>query len=329
MGLKIPDCGFLVVKGPQSSQLSVPGIIGMNIISRCRQLVCAEFDTTLEGKLDSDWRTAFQNLQRCTPEKKRMARIAGTNKVYVPAGSVVTVQVRGFAMKAECAGQWLVEPSNIPLPRGVIVMPTLVHPHSNLVPVQVCNLSHEDVWLQPRTRLGVLSPVQCINCEQHCEVRYQRISANIEQISLDMTKTRAQTNWRSVLDKLDVGGTGEQQAQLRGLLAKYADVFAVGEDDLGYTEKVTHEINLVDEVPVSLPYRHTPPTQYKEVKEHISQLLKKGVIQESSSSYASPVVVVRKSDGSIRLCVDYRKLNQKTKRDAFPLPCIDESFDPL
>ncbi|KAL2095623.1 hypothetical protein ACEWY4_007771 [Coilia grayii] len=208
-------------------------------------------------------------------------------------------------------------------------MPTLVNPHGSQVPVQVCNLSEEDVWLQPRTRLGILLPVQCMSSDKQCEVKFQRISADTEQISLDMGGRDTETNLTNLLDKLDVGGTAEQQAQLRVVLSKYAGVFAVGEEDLGYTDRVVHEINLVDEVPVNLPYRRIPPTQYKEVKEHISQLLRKGVIQESSSSYASPVVIVRKSDGSIRLCVDYRKLNQKTKRDAFPLPRIDESFDAL
>lgn len=134
---------------------------------------------------------------------------------------------------------------------------------------------------------------------------------------------------QSVLDKLDIGGTDDERAALCALLARYSDVFTDDDDDLGFTDKVKHEIKLIDDVPVTQPYRRIPPNQYKEVQEHISKLLKKGIIQESESSYASPVVVVRKSDGSIRLCVDYRKLNLKTRKDAFPLPRIDESFDAL
>lgn len=57
--------------------------------------------------------------------------------------------------------------------------------------------------------------------------------------------------------------------------------------------------------------------------------MKKGIIQERESAYASPVVVVHKSNGSIRLCVDYRKLTLKTKKETFPLPRINESFDAL
>ncbi len=105
-------------------------------------------------------------------------------------------------------------------------------------------------------------------------------------------------------------------------------VFAADDDDLGYTDKVQHEIHLTDDVPVNQPYRRDPPNQYQEVREHITKLLKKAVIQESVSAYASPVVLVRKTDGSLRLCVDYRK-NAEMSCDAFLLPRIDESFDAL
>lgn len=134
---------------------------------------------------------------------------------------------------------------------------------------------------------------------------------------------------QTLLGRLHLGGTPEQQKELVAVLMKHADVFAANDEDLGYTDRVKHEIPLLDETPVSQPYRRIPPNQYKEVKEHISDLLRKGVIQESSSSYASPIVLVRKPDGSLRLCVDYRRLNSKTRRDAFPLPRIDESLDAL
>lgn len=88
-------------------------------------------------------------------------------------------------------------------------------------------------------------------------------------------------------------------------------------------------IHLVDDTPVAQPYRHIPPNQFEEVREQISKLLRKGVIHESSSSYASPIMLVRKANRSLRLCVDYSKLNAETRSDAFPLPRIDESLDAL
>lgn len=106
-------------------------------------------------------------------------------------------------------------------------------------------------------------------------------------------------------------------------------MFTCTDDGLGFTDRVKHENPVTDDAPVSRPYQRMPPTQYKEVRDHISELLKKGVIQESSNSYASPVIFVCKSDGSLRLCVDYRRLNSKTRRDEFLPPRINESLDAL
>ncbi|KAI5614765.1 hypothetical protein C0J50_3413 [Silurus asotus] len=70
-------------------------------------------------------------------------------------------------------------------------------------------------------------------------------------------------------------------------------------------------------------YRRIPPSEYEVVKAHINQLLEVQVIGESCSSYASPIVLVKKKDGSLRMCVDYWHLNAKTRKDAFPLPRIE------
>ncbi|KAL0161724.1 hypothetical protein M9458_045449, partial [Cirrhinus mrigala] len=329
MGRKIPNCGFLVVKDPSPSSKFVSCIVGMNIISRCQQIVQSEFEAPLEGGLETDWRNVFQHVQTCDVRKSRVARVAGRSVVHVPAASVTLVMAKGWLVSDKEESHWLLEPTHLPLPGGVLVMPTVVSSHHNEGPVQILNMSNEDVWLHPRTRIGVLSLVELVDNDPEHEVTFQRISVNAEEISLGPTSPSKQEQWSKVVSQLDLGGTVEQQAELKALLAEYSHVFALEDDDLGFTNRVQHEINLVDDVPVNLPYRRIPPNQYREAKEHIAQLLRKGVIQESSSAYASPVVLVRKADGSIRLCVDYRKLNLKTKRDAFPLPRVDESFDVL
>ncbi len=329
MGMTLPECGFLIVKEtPSPSSMAV--LIGMNIISKCRQIVHAEFDTTLGGRLDSNWRVAFQQAQSVElVERVAFARVAGKTPAHVPAWSAATVLIKGMESGEKKEGSaWLVEPVNAPLPGGLIVVPTLVTSELPVCPVRVLNLSQEDLWLQPRARLGMLSRIDGSNAGSSCEVKFQRISADTERVTVGVGQS-SETPVQSVLDQVDMGGTPEQQVQLKAVLEKYLGVFALDDDDLGYTDKVQHEIHLTDDVPVNQPYRRVPPNQYQEVREHITKLLKKGVVQESVSAYASPVVLVRKTDGSLRLCVDYRKLNAKTRRDAFPLPRIDESFDAL
>lgn len=71
------------------------------------------------------------------------------------------------------------------------------------------------------------------------------------------------------------------------------------------------------------------PSEYEVVKEHIIQLLETQLIWESSGPYTSPIVLVKKTDGNLRLCIDYKHLNNKTRKDAFLLPRIEESLDAL
>ena len=81
--------------------------------------------------------------------------------------------------------------------------------------------------------------------------------------------------------------------------------------------------------PVAHSYRHIPPSQFHEVTNHIYDLLWRGVIEESRSPYASPIIVCSTNTGEIRICIDYRKLNAKTIQDSFLLPWIDESLNTL
>ena len=80
-----------------------------------------------------------------------------------------------------------------------------------------------------------------------------------------------------MLEHLKFGGFPEQQTKLAALIAQCADVFALSDEDLGCTDKIQHEIHLDNNVTVTQPYKGVPPTKYKEVREHWTQLLRKGV----------------------------------------------------
>ncbi|GFX49996.1 hypothetical protein TNCV_3883241 [Trichonephila clavipes] len=92
---------------------------------------------------------------------------------------------------------------------------------------------------------------------------------------------------------------------------------------------VTMRIILKDEEPVCQPPRRLAFTERKEVNKHIEEWLNEGIIRPSSAEYASPIVMVKKKDGSSRMCIDYRKLNQKLVKDKFPLPIIEDVLDTL
>ena len=81
--------------------------------------------------------------------------------------------------------------------------------------------------------------------------------------------------------------------------------------------------------PISMPPYRMAPAELSELKEQLQELLDKGFIQPSTSPWDAPVLFVKRKDGSLRLCIDYRQLNKVTIKNKYPLPRIDDLFDQL
>jgi hypothetical protein len=84
-----------------------------------------------------------------------------------------------------------------------------------------------------------------------------------------------------------------------------------------------------DARPIRQPPRRIPLAKQAEVSEMLNNMQRRRIIEESDGPWSSPVVLVRKRNGELRFCVDYRKLNDVTKEDCFPLPRIDDTLDTL
>ena len=119
-----------------------------------------------------------------------------------------------------------------------------------------------------------------------------------------------------------------QQQQLNELFKEFQDVFSQGNDDLGNTPLLEHGIE-THGPPLRQPYRRQNPAVRREEMTQVQQMLSSNVIRPSNSPWASPVVMVRKKDGSLWFCVDFRQLNAATIKDAHPLPRIDDLLDAL
>ena len=94
--------------------------------------------------------------------------------------------------------------------------------------------------------------------------------------------------------------TEEQHSRIRTVIEKYSFLFAMDSLDLGQMDLVKHHIQLDNYTPIKDRYRRIPPHQYEEVRKHLKEMLDIGAIGCSKSPWASPVVLVRKKDGSLR-----------------------------
>ena len=132
---------------------------------------------------------------------------------------------------------------------------------------------------------------------------------------------------RALLERSAKGKNETERQSLAALLVKYKDTFSKYEWDIGLTHLTEHQIKTGDASPIRQRPRRVPLAHADEEKKAIEDLLKKGVIQKSTSPWSSPIVLVKKKSGAIRPCVDYRKVNSLVKPDGFPLPRIQDCLD--
>lgn len=121
----------------------------------------------------------------------------------------------------------------------------------------------------------------------------------------------------------------EWKERIISKLRNIPEVFSHSDLDFGRTDRVKHQIRLHDETPFKHRPRPIHPRDLEAVRNHLRDLLEAGVIRESESPFASPIVVIHKKNRDVRLCIDYRKLNLQTIKDAYALPNLEESFSAL
>ena len=114
------------------------------------------------------------------------------------------------------------------------------------------------------------------------------------------------------------------------IVKEFPDVFPDDISGLPPDREVEFTIDLIlGTEPISIPPYRMAPAELRELKAQLEELLSKVFIRPSISPWGALVLFVKKKDGSLRLCIDYRQLNRATIRNQYPLPHIDELFDPL
>ena len=122
--------------------------------------------------------------------------------------------------------------------------------------------------------------------------------------------------------------SGAQGQELQELLEEFKDVFVGKDFRLGSTGVVEHEIH-THGPPIRQPFRRQNPEVRRQEKEQLKEMLDEGIVRPSSSPWASLVVMVKKKDGTLCFCIDFRKLNDVTVKDALPLSRIDDTLEAL
>ena len=113
------------------------------------------------------------------------------------------------------------------------------------------------------------------------------------------------------------------------MLMEHHSIFSLDENEIGCTDATEHVIELLDTEPFKERFCRIAPPLVEEVREHLQEMLDGGAIHPSQSSWCNVVVLVRKKDGGLRFCIDFRRLNSRTKKDAYPLPRMQETMESM
>ena len=319
----------LKLLGETNVKVSIGGVSGYHLVLVAQQL-------TQECLLGTD----FLSQYGCVVDLRRHVIIAGGKDVpmvdrsekmdnslvcFVSTSESVEIPAScQMRLTATVSGQsWPVSEIGIvePLAKfmneyGLVVARCISPVILGRIMIQVLNPSPAPVVVSKKVNVGTVEPVQ----EYCCKVT----SAGLQEERNSLLEERIET----MLEEAVTLGDKERQ-RAKELLRNFKDIIALSDDDLGRTRLLYHHIRTGDTQPIRQRARRLPFHQHSQVRKLLNDMLDNGIIEPSTGPWASPIVLVRKKDGGIRFCIDFRKLNQNTQKDAQPLPRIDETLDAL
>ena len=212
----------------------------------------------------------------------------------------------------------------------VLIPKVLVH-GAETVTMSVTNCSDQYVTLKRNVLLGSAMPVELIQKPESEAVdnSLEPEEVVVRQSTLAEDSNKLPAFLQPLYERNTSNLTTSECATLKALLCEFTDIFASNDFDIGLFRSIQHKIDTGKNLPTKQRIRRTPLGFEKEEEKHLKKMLDSGVIQPSSSEWASAPVLIRKKDGTVRYCIDYRDLNSKTVKDAFPLPLIDQCLDAL
>ena len=202
---------------------------------------------------------------------------------------------------------------------GLIIEPAVLSGAMSKIHLHITNTSQDQQILSLSSIIGNITQINLEDNQD--EIPSQSFAASrIETASRELKE-----------DDFNISEdlSDDEKAELMKLLREYRDIFAFEMSELGKTHLVKHVIDTQTVQPIKQrPYR-VSPAQRKAIEEEVNKMLQNDVIKHSTSPWASPVLLVPKPDGSMRFCIDFRKLNSVTAKDSYPIPRIDDILDNL
>ena len=230
---------------------------------------------------------------------------------------------------SQSVGPLLVQSSPVLESQGVYLEEGLVQAGAQDSPLLLSNRSGFTLELPSGSEIGLVSEVDVVSPVAIINSKQSVLNSQVGQVeATDTAETLKRKDKLLTLYQNALNLPSDDKKSFCKLLADYHVAFSL-EGERGETDMVQLHIDTGDAPPRRQAPRRMPFMVRREIEEQVQKMLAAGVIKKSHSPWASPVILVRKRNGDYRFCVDYRKLNEVTKKDTFPLPRIDDLLDQL
>lgn len=316
---------FLVTPTMSKRDDAIQILIGTNILRYVKDSLLGQYGERYMQKapIRSAWLIALQCLSHNDKKIKRNGHLAllksgETESVVIRPNERKTIQsYTSDGAIQPCTTAIIEKSAKSKLPMKDIeilqVAVTYTVDGKERVPVEISNHSKHTIIVSPRAIVAELQPVQVQPPPEDLVNKDSNFSAD-GTVNFDLSESAA---------------SGDEAEELVKFLKSWTKVFSTSDCDFGYTDRAEHEIHLTDETPVKNRYGRIPPGMFDELKNYLNQLVKAKLIRKSKSPWCSNMVIVRKPNGKIRICIDYRQINKKTIKDSYALPRIEEMLDCL
>ena len=279
------------------------GILGLHFI---RQFDC---QLVLEGGL---YELQFGDATEATqgkPLTPSCFRVSVDRTAVVPPRSEALIAGKIVGLCGPVLG--LLEPTaRLMEVNQLLLARSLVDTASGIVPLRVLNPTDSPCTLYKNTMAAMCEPVELVELvdqpnSNHNSVALCQVKEEGGEVTSEMEPDSVPEHLLDLFERSSHQLDSEERSQIAQLLTEFADVFAVSSDDLGHTSLVSHKINTGPSQPIRQPARRLPLHKRAEADLLNQEMLQKGVIEPSSSPWVSPIVLVKKKDGTTHFCVDY------------------------
>ena len=350
----------LVIEDISGLGMRVPVILETPTIRRlCRQLKESEFET-----VPDEWQHALccyeiaqvpLNSMSVEPDKTKYPTNTGqnpmdldeqlisTNKVTVPTFSSQIIRVRtkqtymiGHQLNVMMQPPYLEDKANLPVGLYIQRVYSDLKDGSQNLSTVVRNGTAKPIHLASGRIVGQVVAANAVPDTIVSPELEEKLAK--EDGEKPMTVEQQQELLMRVLTengsigKLDGPGWSPQTAlKAKRLLMEFHHVFSLEPNEMGCTDTAEHTIELLtgEDKPFKERFRCITPHKVEEVRQHIQEMLDGGAIRPSQSPWCNAVILVRKKDGALRFCIDFRHLNARTKKDSHPLPHGPETMESL